>query len=76
MVYIFHVKMFYSSDITAAKKQKCQAKPTADAVKKAKGGCITAFVSCKKAQDAAIGLINTCMKGEVKNITSNGRRDF
>lgn len=65
-----------AADITAVKKEKCQAKSTANAVKTVKNRCIESFGSCKRAQDDAIGLIHTCMKGEVQSITSDGRRAF
>jgi len=59
--------------ITEAKKEGCSAESTAKAVKKAKQKCIAAFGKCKKAEDAAVGLIHTCMAGEVKNISATGR---
>jgi len=62
--------------IVLAKKNNCAAKDTATAVKKAKNKCISAFSACKKAEDSAVGLIHTCMAGEVKNISATGRLIF
>jgi hypothetical protein len=62
--------------ITLAKKNNCAAKDTATAVEKAKNKCIAAFSVCKKAEDSAVGLIHTCMAGEVKNISATGRLIF
>ena len=56
-----------------AKEEGCKADDTAKAVKEAKKKCIEAFSVCKKAEDAAVGLIHTCMAGEVKNISATGR---
>ena len=43
------------------------------AVKDEKDRCLGAFGICKKAEDAAVGLIHTCIKGEVKTLTADGR---
>merc|ERR1711892_1021218 len=61
--------------IVKAKEAGCKdnAADTAKAVKAAKNKCISAFSVCKKAEDAAVGLIHTCMAGEVKNISATGR---
>merc|ERR1711892_755067 len=61
--------------IVKAKEAGCKdnAADTAKAVKAAKNKCILAFSVCKKAEDAAVGLIHTCMAGEVKNISATGR---
>jgi len=58
--------------IVAAKKEGCSAEQTAKDVKAAKNRCFKAFSACKKAEDAAVGLIHTCMAGEVKNISATG----
>jgi len=58
--------------ITEAKKEGCSAEQTAKDVKAAKNRCFKAFSACKKAEDAAVGLIHTCMAGEVKNISATG----
>merc|ERR1719317_401096 len=58
--------------ITEAKKEGCSAEQTAKDVKAAKKLCIAAFAVCKKAEDAAVGLIHTCMAGEVKNVSATG----
>ena len=52
-----------------AKEKGCKADNTAKTVKKAKNKCIAAFSVCNKAEDAAVGLIHTCMAVEVKNIS-------
>merc|ERR1711892_752020 len=61
--------------IVKAKEAGCKdnAANTAKAVKAAKNDCISAFSVCKKAEDAAVGPIHTCMAGEVKNISATGR---
>jgi hypothetical protein len=59
--------------ITIARSEGCKADSTAKAVKAAKNKCVAAFSVCKKAEDAAVGLIHTCMAGEVKNISATGR---
>merc|ERR1719250_483843 len=58
--------------ITEAKKEGCSAEQTAKDVKAAKKLCIEAFAVCKKAEDAAVRLIHTCMAGEVKNVSATG----
>merc|ERR1711936_55359 len=58
--------------IKIAKEKGCSASDTAKQVKAAKKKCTDAFMVCKKAEDAAVALIHTCMAGEVKNITSSG----
>eukprot|EP00090_Calanus_glacialis_P047515 TRINITY_DN990_c0_g1_i2.p1 TRINITY_DN990_c0_g1~~TRINITY_DN990_c0_g1_i2.p1 ORF type:complete len:437 (-),score=117.37 TRINITY_DN990_c0_g1_i2:2838-4148(-) len=62
--------------IVIAKKNNCAATDTSKSVKAAKNKCITAFSVCKKAEDSAVGLIHTCMAGEVKNISATGRLIF
>jgi len=62
--------------IALAKKNNCAATDTAKSVKKAKNKCVAAFSVCKKAEDSAVGLIHTCMAGEVKNISATGRLIF
>lgn len=62
--------------IKIAKEKGCSASDTAKQVKAAKKKCTDAFMVCKKAEDAAVALIHTCMAGEVKNITSSGRLLF
>merc|ERR1711892_824493 len=59
--------------IKIAKKAGCSASDTSKQVKAAKNKCIAAFSKCKKAEDAAVALIHTCMAGEVKNISATGR---
>ena len=55
------------------KKEKCFANLPVTDVKKEKDRCLKAFSECKKAEDAAVGLIHTCIKGEVKTLTADGR---
>ena len=43
-------------------------------IKNLKNKCVKAFGDCKKAEDAAVGLIHTCLAGEVKNISATGRQ--
>lgn len=62
--------------IKIAKAQGCSATDTSKLVKASKNKCIKAFGVCKKAEDAAVGLIHTCMAGEVKNISATGRMVF
>ena len=62
--------------IEIAKQKGCKAVDTAKDVKAAKNKCIKAFQVCKKAEDAAVGLIHTCMAGDVKNISASGRLVF
>jgi len=62
--------------IKIAKEAGCSASDTAKQVKAAKKKCVDAFSVCKKAEDAAVSLIHTCMAGEVKNISSTGRMLF
>lgn len=62
--------------ITAAKQFGCSATSTAKQVKQTKNKCIAAFGDCKKAEDAAVALIHTCLAGEVKNISATGRMVF
>merc|ERR1712226_1709314 len=52
--------------ITIAKAEGCtkKGKKQSQAVKKQKNKCIAAFSTCKKAEDAAVALIHTCMSGE------------
>ena len=68
---LFIIK-YYHLGITEAKKEGCSAEQTAKDVKAAKNRCFKAFSACKKAEDAAVGLIHTCMAGEVKNISATG----
>lgn len=58
--------------ITIAKEKGCTqaGKTQAKAVKANKNRCIKAFSLCKKAEDAAIALIHTCMSGEVNTNAS------
>merc|ERR1719419_233311 len=60
--------------ITIAKKEGCTAMSTQAAkdIKALKNKCVKAFGDCKKAEDAAVGLIHTCLAGEVKNISATG----
>ena len=53
-----------------AKKEGCTSltSQTAKNVKKAKNKCLSAFGVCKKAEDAAVELIHTCMSGAVKSM--------
>jgi len=62
--------------ITIAKKEGCTAMSTQAAkdIKNLKNKCVKAFGDCKKAEDAAVGLIHTCLAGEVKNISATGRQ--
>merc|ERR1712106_764233 len=62
--------------IKIARKAGCSASDTSKQVKAAKNKCIAAFSKCKKAEDAAVALIHTCMAGEVKNISATGRMLF
>jgi len=58
--------------ITIAKEKGCTqaGKTQAKTVKANKNRCIKAFSLCKKAEDAAIALIHTCMSGEVNTNAS------
>jgi len=62
--------------VTEAKKYNCKATDTSKQVKAAKNKCVAAFSICKKAEDAAVALIHTCMAGDVKNISATGRVVF
>jgi len=59
--------------IVIAKAEGCTKKSgeQAKAVKKQKKKCIDAFSACKKAEDAAVALIHTCMSGEVNTNASS-----
>merc|ERR1712156_860097 len=64
--------------ITIAKAEGCtkKGKEQAQAVKKQKQKCISAFSKCKKAEDAAVALIYTCMSGEVNTNASSAEKDL
>merc|ERR1711936_1197288 len=64
--------------ITIAKAEGCtkKGKEQAQAVKKQKNKCIAAFSTCKKAEDAAVALIHTCMSGEVNTNASSAEKDL
>merc|ERR1711972_1053898 len=64
--------------ITIAKAEGCtkKGKEQAQAVKKQKTKCISAFSKCKKAEDAAVALIYTCMSGEVNTNASSAEKDL
>merc|ERR1712013_196299 len=64
--------------ITFAKAEGCtkKGKEQAQAVKKQKQKCISAFSKCKKAEDAAVALIYTCMSGEVNTNASSAEKDL
>jgi len=64
--------------ITIAKKEGCTAlgQQTAVAVKKQKEKCLNAFKVCKKAEDAAVALIHTCMSGEVNTNASSAEKEL
>jgi len=64
--------------IVIAKKEGCTKKSgeQAKAVKKQKKKCIDAFSACKKAEDAAVALIHTCMSGEVNTNASSAEKDL
>merc|ERR1712088_1264026 len=64
--------------ITIAKAEGCtkKGKEQAQAVKKQKNKCIAAFSTCKKAEDAAVSLIHTCMSGEVNTNASSAEKDL
>merc|ERR1711953_34091 len=53
-----------------------KGKEQAQAVKKQKNKCIAAFSTCKKAEDAAVALIHTCMSGEVNTNASSAEKDL
>jgi len=62
--------------ITIAKEKGCTTagKKQAQAVKANKTKCLKAFGVCKKAEDAAIALIHTCMSGEVNTNASSSEK--
>jgi len=62
--------------ITIAKDKGCTTagKKQAQAVKANKNKCLKAFGVCKKAEDAAIALIHTCMSGEVNTNASSSEK--
>jgi len=62
--------------ITIAKDKGCTkaGKKQAQAVKANKTKCLKAFGVCKKAEDAAIALIHTCMSGEVNTNASSSEK--
>jgi hypothetical protein len=64
--------------ITIAKEANCtvESKKQAQAVKKQKTQCIKAFSVCKKAEDAAVALIHTCMSGEVNTNASSTEKEL
>merc|ERR1712072_1160384 len=64
--------------IVIAKKEGCTKKSgeQAKAVKRQKKKCIDAFSACKKAEDAAVALIHTCMSGEVNTNASSAEKDL
>merc|ERR1712203_1069362 len=64
--------------ITIAKAEGCtkKGKEQAQAVKKQKNKCIAAYSTCKKAEDAAVALIHTCMSGEVNTNASSAEKDL
>merc|ERR1712223_2262436 len=64
--------------ITIAKAEGCtkKGKEQAQAVKKQKQKCISDFSKCKKAEDAAVALIYTCMSGEVNTNASSAEKDL
>merc|ERR1712037_444696 len=64
--------------ITIAKEAGCtkESSKQAKAVKKQKEKCIKAFSKCKKAEDAAVALIHTCMSGEVNTNASSTEKDL
>merc|ERR1711936_12424 len=64
--------------IQIAKDEGCtkESSKQAKAVKKQKEKCIKAFSKCKKAEDAAVALIHTCMSGEVNTNASSTEKDL
>merc|ERR1712192_320034 len=64
--------------IVIAKAEGCtkKGKEQAVAVRKQKTKCIDAFSVCKKAEDAAVALIYTCMSGEVNTNASTAEKDL
>jgi hypothetical protein len=64
--------------IVIAKDAGCtkESSKQAKAVKKQKTKCISAFSKCKKAEDAAVALIHTCMSGEVNTNASSSEKDL
>merc|ERR1711971_803837 len=64
--------------IVIAKAEGCtkKGKEQAVAVRKQKTKCINAFSVCKKAEDAAVALIYTCMSGEVNTNASTAEKDL
>merc|ERR1719239_849696 len=64
--------------IVIAKTEGCtkKGKEQAVAVRKQKTKCINAFSACKKAEDAAVALIYTCMSGEVNTNASSAEKDL
>merc|ERR1712083_459279 len=64
--------------IVIAKAEGCtkKGKEQAVAVRKQKTKCIIAFSACKKAEDAAVALIYTCMSGEVNTNASSAEKDL
>ena len=60
-------------EIEEAKQLKCS--DVANSIKllrTARTRCLGAFSKCKKAEDATVGLIKECSKGEVKSKAGNG----
>ena len=64
--------------IVVAKEKGCTKASTesAKAVKKQKTACLKAFSKCKKAEDAAIALVHTCMAGEINTVAAKGEGRF
>jgi len=64
--------------IVVAKEKGCTKASTesAKAVKKQKTACLKAFSKCKKAEDAAIALVHTCMAGEINMVAAKGEGRF
>ena len=62
--------MTISLGIQVAKNEGCTSltSQTAKKVKKDKNKCLSAFGVCKKAEEAAVELIHTCMSGAVKSM--------
>jgi len=62
-----------AAEIEVAKQLKCS--DVANSIKllrTARTRCLGAFSKCKKAEDATVGLIKECSKGEVKSKAGNG----
>merc|ERR1712037_568682 len=64
--------------IQIAKDEGCtkESSKQAKAVKAQKNKCIKAFSACKKAEDAAVALIHTCMSGEVNTNASSTEKEL